>query len=506
MTPTARSDSASLTAASTPAVPAIFRGRLKGLYPLYRSFELWSEADGLRMSAAMSFYGILSLAPLLVLIVAAIGWWLDREMLVSNLTDQIGAVVGARGAEVVRAALESAQEPKQGIFASVLAFGLLLMGATGVFAELQSAFERLWTQGSGVAAKDAWWHTATLRLRGVAYVLAIGFLMLVSLVVSSLLGMLEHWGGQRMGLQAFLAVVNQAVSLIIISGLFVALMRMSAGPQPRLRHLVVGAVVGAVLFGLGKYGLALYLSTAAVVSAYGAAGSLVVLLMWIYFASAILLYAASCARVLAEQQGEYSSAVVPPPAAAVTATARAERAERDIAGERAEVPSAAPVAPHVSAVFAPHSGGRRDMGPHDSNISPMTGVLAVLVAGAGYALTKRYGREPEGQPSIHAAAVPIAQVAERTRAPSQESPIRWPPTGKKRRRTSKSLSVMGAGLRGATFVARHIPVKWASWGMAAASLASKWRRKQAERDLNDALAAVQADVRALRRLSKRRRR
>lgn len=255
------------------STPAIFQGRLKGLYPLYRSFELWSEADGLRMSAAMSFYGILSLAPLLILIVAAVGWWLDRQALVDSLTAQIGEVIGRQAAVVIRAALESASQPAQGVFASVLAFGLLLMGATGVFAELQSAFERLWTQGSGVAAKEVWWHSATLRLRGVAYVLAMGFLMLVSLVVSSMLSMLEHWGGERMGSQALLAMINQAASVLIITGLFVALMRMSAGPQPRLRHLVVGAALGAVLFGLGKYGLALYLSTAAVVSAYGAAGS-----------------------------------------------------------------------------------------------------------------------------------------------------------------------------------------------------------------------------------------
>ena len=370
---------------SAPSVPAIFRGRLKGLYPLYRSFELWSDADGLRMSAAMSFYGVLSLAPLLVLIVAALGWWLDRDVLVGNLIEQIRAVVGARGAEVVRAALESAQEPQQGIVASALAFGLLLVGATGVFAELQSAFERLWTQGSGVAAKEAWWHSATLRLRGVAYVLAIGFLMLVSLVISSLLSLLAQWGGQRMGTQALLAVLNQAVSLLVIAGLFVALMRMSAGPQPRLRHLVLGAVIGALLFGLGKHGLALYLSTAAIVSAYGAAGSLVVLLMWIYFASGILLYAASCARVLAEQQGEFSRAVEPPPAAAVTAASGgANLSTAVVAAELADDHAASTPMGVVKGIS--HVEGR----PSNKGLASLTSLLAMAVA--GYAIAKRLDR------------------------------------------------------------------------------------------------------------------
>ena len=285
---------------AAPSVPKLLQGRLKPLHPLYRAFELWSDADGLRMSAAMSFYGILSLAPLLVLIVAVLGWWLDREMLQTSLITQIGHIVGQQGAEALKAAIASSQQPGQGLLASLLAFALLLVGATGVFAELQSAFERLWTQGTGVAAAQAWWHTATLRLRGVAYILAFGFLMLVSTVIASLLSLLEAWAGSRFDMKVLLAVVNQVVAFAITTGLFVALMRMSAGPQPRLRYLVRGAALGALLFGIGKYALALYLSTAAVVSAYGAAGSLVVLLMWIYFSSAILLFAASCAQALSD--------------------------------------------------------------------------------------------------------------------------------------------------------------------------------------------------------------
>jgi membrane protein len=339
--------------------PKWLSGRLKILQPFHRAFELWSDADGLRMSAAMSFYGILSLAPLLVLIVAVLGWWLDREMLETSLIKQIGALVGQQGADVIKAAIASAREPGQGLVASLFAFVLLLMGATGVFAELQSALERLWTQGTGVAAVDAWWHTATLRLRGVAYVLAFGFLMLVSTVIASLLGLLEAWAGSRLDMKLALAALNQIVSFLITTALFVALMRMSAGPQPRMRHLVRGAAVGALLFGVGKYGLALYLSTAAVVSAYGAAGSLVVLLMWIYFAAAVLLLGAAVARVTAERQGEFASAPTPPPAAAVTAA----QAEVRHAGAGEVPPSTATVAAVLSdAASGPDVDGRTSPG------------------------------------------------------------------------------------------------------------------------------------------------
>jgi membrane protein len=261
----------------------------------------WIDADGLRMSAAMSFYGILSLAPLLVLLVAVLGWWLDRSYIQSSLVDQIRNVVGAQGAQVVQQALSSAQEPSQGVLASLVAFGLLLSGATGVFAELQNAFERLWREGSGQAPQQKWWYTASLRLRGLAYILAFGFLLLVSLAVSTALSLFAGWAGSYLPLEKIAHVINELVSFGFNVTLFVALMRISAGPKPSLRYLVMGAAVGAVLFAIGKHLMALYLSTAAVVSAYGAAGSLVVILMWIYFTSGVLLLSASVARAWSDE-------------------------------------------------------------------------------------------------------------------------------------------------------------------------------------------------------------
>ncbi|MFD1709414.1 YihY/virulence factor BrkB family protein, partial [Ottowia flava] len=336
-------------------VPKLFKGRLRPLYPLYRSFELWSDADGLRMSAAMAFYGMFSIAPLLLVLVAVLGYVVDREVLQTSLIHQVESLVGAKGAEVVQAAIASAQQPGEGLFASVLAFVLLVVGATGVFAELQSALERLWTQGTGTAAVDAWWHSATLRLRGIAYVLAFGFLMLVSLVIASAVNLLQTWAGSRYEMETALIVLNQLLSLAITTALFVALMRMSAGPQPRLRYLIAGGAVGALLFGVGKYALAWYLSTAAVVSAYGAAGSLVVLLMWIYFASAVLLYGASCARVLAERQGDFAAAATPPPAAAVTAVQGEVR--RAIGADEGTVGTAAAAAVLSDMTGAPSGSG-----------------------------------------------------------------------------------------------------------------------------------------------------
>lgn len=284
------------------AVAALGLSMLQKIYrPFWRATNQWIAADGMRMSAAMSFYGILSLAPLLVLLVAVMGWWLDRSFIETSLVAQIRSVIGEQGAQVVQQAMTSAKEPSEGITASLFAFGLLISGATGVFAELQDAFERLWRQGSGEPPKQKWWYGASLRLRGVAYILALGFLLLVSLAVSTFSSLLSGWAGNYLPIEKVVWVLNELVSIAFCVSLFLGLMRMSSGPKPALRFLVMGSVAGAVLFQVGKYLMAYYLSTAAVISAYGAAGSLVVILMWIYFSSGVLLLAASMARAWADE-------------------------------------------------------------------------------------------------------------------------------------------------------------------------------------------------------------
>jgi len=281
-------------------VPAGLRRIAQPLKPIARAFNLWNGAGGMRMSAAMSFYGILSLAPLLLAIVAMLGWWVDREMLEKGLLTQLGSIMGEQGAGVIKQALASAKEPAEGIAASLIGFVVLLFGATGVFGELQNAFELVWSQERGTPAKTSWKHTLSLRLRGVGYILVFGFLLLISLVVSTLLSLFSGWAGSWFPVELALRVLNEVLGLVVGAALFAGLMRLSSGPKPRMRFLVVGACIGAILFTMGRQVLALYLSSAAVVSAYGAAGSLIVLLMWIYFSSAVLLFGAACARALEE--------------------------------------------------------------------------------------------------------------------------------------------------------------------------------------------------------------
>ena len=539
-----------LDAAAQPApgaalqMPAAFRGRLRPVYPLYRAFQLWSDADGLRMSAAMSFYGMFSLAPLLLVLVALLGYVVDKQVVEANLLGQIQDIVGPQGAELIRAALASARQPGDGLFASAIAFILLVTGATGVFAELQSALERLWTQGTGTQAMDAWWHKATLRLRGIAYVLAFGFLMLVSLVIASAVNLLQSWAGARYQMDAIWLVLNQLLSFAITTALFVALMRMSAGPQPRLRYLVAGAAIGAVLFGVGKYALALYLSTAAVVSAYGAAGSLVVLLMWIYFTSAVLLLGASFARVMAEGHGDFNPAATPVPAAAVTAaqsqarhdadavapaSAALARGLRDAAGSPARTARSAAAAATGAARAA---AGARHARTVQTDLSPAYIAAAAVAFAASYFLL-RPGKAERASAAAAPATNPWRALAARQPAPAPsggrdlgDDDFRYAPARAPRRaagpeRTGARLGKLGLALLGSR--AARQAARWAWQGTravrsdAAARLgaratgmggamqwvqrANAWRERHA---LAKARRELDQDLRQLRRAARRR--
>ncbi len=289
-------------------VPRWLREAGRPALPFLRAARLWSAVDGARMSAAISFYGVLSLAPLVLLLVGVLGWWLDRALLEKGLVTQIDGLVGPQGSALIGHALQSAKEPAEGLIASVAGFLVLVSGATGVFGELQAAFERLWRAGSGVPARQQWWHGVSLRVRGIAYVLAFGFLLLVSLLISTALNVASGWAGRWFALEQAVRVLSEVLAFAICGALFYGFMRLSIGPKPRSRSLWFGAAVGATLFTAGRQVLAAYLSGAAVVSAYGAAGSLVVLLMWIYFSAAVLLFGAGCAKAVEEERLAHDAA------------------------------------------------------------------------------------------------------------------------------------------------------------------------------------------------------
>ena len=285
--------------------------------PVLRAVNLWLDADGLRMSAAMSFYGILSLAPLVALLVSVLGRWLDMERLEANLMGRISAGLGQQAADVVQQALGNAFS-SDGNVISLLTFLVFASGALGVFAELLSAFERLWRQDRPGMPSVPWWNSVKLHLRGLLYILVMGVLLLVSLVASTVMTVLTGNIPMLAAMGRVLPLLNELLSFVFCTALFIGMMRLSTGPKPSLRHVAWGAVVGAVLFSGVRHALARYLTAAPIVNAYGAAGSMVAVLMWFYVTSAILLSAAAWARALADEsrlrkaERELAEASLPP--------------------------------------------------------------------------------------------------------------------------------------------------------------------------------------------------
>ena len=266
---------------------------------LKESYTKWSEHQAPRLGASVAFYSLLSFAPLLVIITAVIALIFGHSSAQGALIGEARQLIGERGAETVKSLLNSAQKPSSGIFSGAVAFIMLLFGASGVFAELQSALNIIWEApeqtSSGV------WGMVKERLFSFGMVLSVGFLLLVSLLLSTGLAYLGHGFGQLVPLPpAILHVTNFVVSFAVISLLFALMFKYVPNVHVRWRYVIIGAVGTALLFTLGKLLLGLYLGKASVGSTYGAAGSLVAVIVWIYYSSQIFFFGAEFTHIYAE--------------------------------------------------------------------------------------------------------------------------------------------------------------------------------------------------------------
>ncbi|MFL6350790.1 MAG: YihY/virulence factor BrkB family protein [Bryobacteraceae bacterium] len=266
---------------------------------LKQTYAKWSEHHAPRLGASVAFYSILSFAPMLVLITAVIALVFGHESAQGALVNDARQWIGDKGAETVQTLLKNAQKPASGVFASLVAFVTLLLGASGVFTELQDALNVIWDvkgqTASGVVGM------IKQRLFSFGMVLSVGFLLLVSLLLSAALAYLGHAFGELVPMPPFiLQAINFVVSFAVISLLFALLFKYVPAAKISWRDVLVGAVGTALLFTLGKLLLGLYLGKASVGSAYGAAGSFVALVVWIYYSAQIFFFGAEFTHIRAQ--------------------------------------------------------------------------------------------------------------------------------------------------------------------------------------------------------------
>ena len=284
---------------------------LKGAFHLVREAVHDFVEDGCpTMAASLSYYTVLSLPPVLVLVLLILGAVMDPEDVRGALEEQIRTVMGPVGADEVRKVIRNAERPGAGRpLASLLGIGALVFGATGAFAQLQAALNRAW-EVEPDPAQGGIRNFVRKRLLSFGMILAIGFLLLVSLLLSAALSAV---GGLVAGRMAgfsgtFLQLMNSVVSFLVITLLFAAIYKILPDARIAWRDTWVGAAATTLLFVLGKYFLGLYLGRSSPGDAYGAAGSLAVLLVWIYYSSMILLFGAELTQRWAESHG---TAIVP---------------------------------------------------------------------------------------------------------------------------------------------------------------------------------------------------
>lgn len=274
---------------------------------LKQAFTEWQKDKASRLAAALAYYTVFSLAPLLIIAIAIAGAIFGEEAARGEIVAQIQGLVGQQGAEIIETAIENANKPDTSSFASIISIVALLFGASGVFAQLQEALNTVWE----VKAKPQQGIMNFVRKRFLSFsaVLGIGFLLLVSLIASAVLSALNNYMTDFLpGFDWLWQVLNLGISFSVITLLFALMYKFLPDVKIRWNDVWIGAIITTILFVVGKFALGLYIGRGSFGSTYGAAGSLVVVLAWVYYSAQILFFGAEFTQVYARKFG---SRIVP---------------------------------------------------------------------------------------------------------------------------------------------------------------------------------------------------
>jgi membrane protein len=279
-----------------------------GLQDFYRilktAFWQWYEEKTFLLGAALAFYTAFSIAPVALIAVSVAGLVFSRETAWERMSEEVNRVAGPRIAQAIREIAQQTQESGAGLVGTAVSLAMLLVGATTVFAQLQAALNAIW----GVRPKRGRGVMGMLRDRVLSFsvVLGIGFLLLVSLVASAALSSLEQLmtPAEMPGGVLLWQAINWFLSFALVTLLFAMIFKVLPDVEVAWEDVWVGAALTALLFAVGKYLLGMYLGQSAIVSAYGAAGSFVVLLLWVYYSSQLLLFGAEFTQTYARRSGK----------------------------------------------------------------------------------------------------------------------------------------------------------------------------------------------------------
>lgn len=263
----------------------------------------WSDDYAPSMGAALSYYSVFSMAPLLVIVIAIAGLVFGPEAARGEVFGQLRGLMGDESAKAIESLLESASKPSHGFFSALIGVGVLLVGATTVFGELQDALDRIWR----APARDrsgGLWGLVRSRLLSFGMILGIAFLLMVSLVLSAATSALGHWWGSAfVGREILLQVVNLVVGFAMTTGVFAMIYKLMPRVTVRWHDVWLGAATTSLLFSLGRFLIGLYIGTSGIASGFGAAGSVAIIFVWTYYSAQIFLLGAEFTWVYAKTFG-----------------------------------------------------------------------------------------------------------------------------------------------------------------------------------------------------------
>lgn len=262
----------------------------------------WLRHRASSKGAALAFYTAFSIAPILVLVIAVAGFFWGAEAAQGQLLSQLKGLVGTQGAEAIQLVLAGARNKESGAWATIIATALLLIGATTLFAELKDSLDEIWDVPP--ATGSTWWVLLRTRLLSFGLILVLAFLLMVSLVVSAALAVAEDYmGGVWKNATMLLSWISSVISFGVIALLFGVIFKMLPRIKLSWHDVTIGAVGTAALFILGKFVIGLYIGNSGVANSFGAAGSMIALLLWVYYSAQIFFFGAEFARQYALQLG-----------------------------------------------------------------------------------------------------------------------------------------------------------------------------------------------------------
>lgn len=270
---------------------------------LRESFNEFMNDNGLKLSAALSYYTVFSLAPMLLVLISILNFFYRNGDIQGEVFGQISALVGKNAAQQLLEILQNAEMSKKSGVAAAIGIGTLLIGATGVFAEIQDSINYIWSIKS--KPKKGWLQYLKNRLLSFSIILTLGFLLIVSLGVNALVDLLSSRLEQRFSEASVVVfyIVNMALLLTIITSLFTVIFKILPDGHLRWKECIVGATFTAVLFLIGKFVITFYIGQADLGATYGTSASIVILLTWVYYSSIILYFGAEFTKVYARLDG-----------------------------------------------------------------------------------------------------------------------------------------------------------------------------------------------------------